>query len=92
MSLPKLFKKVGMKKITVTPQHEKVTRNDEGFQLNVNIWADVLASRGLQMVKDGYITDTERTITEKDYRDWVEKSAKSQTMYLLAIEGIRLSY
>lgn len=30
--LPKLFKKIGIKEIIVTPQHEKVTRTDKDFQ------------------------------------------------------------
>lgn len=87
--LPKLFKQVGMKKITVTPQQERITRADSDFQPRVCIWADVVASRGLQMVADGYITELERSDTEKDYRNWVKKYAQSQTMYLSAVEGIK---
>ncbi|WP_281427084.1 hypothetical protein [Paenibacillus solanacearum] len=39
------------------------------------------------MVKDGFITESERASAEREYRDWVNETAMSQTMYLLAVEG-----
>lgn len=87
--LPEFFEEVGMENITVSSQHEKVIRQDKDFLKRMDIWTDVVASRGLQMVEDGYITEEERSITEKEYRNWVKHSAKSQMMYLLAIEGIK---
>lgn len=88
--LPKLFKKIGIKEIIVTPQHEKVTITDKDFQKKVCIWEDVVASRGLQMVKDGYITEKERVTAKKDYQLWIKNNAKSQMMYLLAVEGVKM--
>jgi|GEM_PF-3465522 hypothetical protein len=40
------------------------------------------------MVSGGYLTETERTIAETDFRQWIGETAVSQTMYLLAVEGV----
>ena len=85
--LPNLFEKVGINGIRITPQHESVKRTDDDFNSRISIWADVAASRGVQMVKDGFITESERSAAEKEYREWIEEVAISQTMYLLAVEG-----
>lgn len=82
--LEQLFKKIGLEKIKTTPQHETVQQNNvDGLQL----WANVVASRGLQMVDDGYITETERTLAASTFHQWIKQDAISQTMYLLAVEG-----
>lgn len=39
------------------------------------------------MVKDHYITEAERCLAEKEYREWIKEDAMSQSMYLLAVEG-----
>jgi hypothetical protein len=41
------------------------------------------------MVADGIISEDLRTAAETDYRNWIGDSAESQTMYLLAVAGIR---
>ncbi|WP_243633379.1 hypothetical protein [Paenibacillus xerothermodurans] len=76
-----LFKEVGINEIIITPQHETAKQTD--------LWADVAASRGIQMVKDGLITESERALAENEYRQWISETAMSQTMYLLAVEGRR---
>jgi hypothetical protein len=88
--LPNLFKQVGINEIVINPQHEMVKRTDNEFISRISIWADVAASRGIQMVKDGFITESERATAENEYRNWVNKTAVSQTMYLLAVEGRKL--
>jgi SAM-dependent methyltransferase len=85
--LPNLFDKVGINEIMITPQHETVKRTDNDFHSRISIWADVAASRGIQMVEDGFITESERATAEKEYREWIKEVAMSQTMYLLAVEG-----
>lgn len=87
--LPDLFKKVGINDIIITPQHETVKRTDNDFNSRISIWADVAASRGIQMVKDGFITESERAAAEKEYREWINEAVMSQTMYLLAVEGLK---
>lgn len=85
--LPAFFESAGFENIRVTPQHECARRADVDFVQRAGIWADVAASRGHQMVGDGIITETERVAAEHEYREWVESTAESQTLHLLAVEG-----
>jgi len=82
-----MFKEAGFKHITVSNHSEVVNRADKDFAKHTNIWAIVAATRGKQMVSDGYITEAERASAEKDYQDWVVTTAQSMTMYLLAVTG-----
>lgn len=87
--LPDLFNQVGIRDIKVTPQHERVERHTATFHTGIGIWADVAASRGKQMVQDGFLTEAKRAIAEKEYRQWIKKEAMSQIMYLLTVEGYK---
>ncbi|GIP39409.1 hypothetical protein J31TS4_26890 [Paenibacillus sp. J31TS4] len=87
--LPALFRETGLKDIEVTPELERTERGDPDFAARIGIWAEVAASRGRQMVRDGYLTEPEREMAEREYREWVKETAVSQTMYLLAVQGRR---
>ncbi|WP_028401649.1 class I SAM-dependent methyltransferase [Ectobacillus panaciterrae] len=88
--LPDMFQKIGIEEITVTPQHEVTKRTDPDFQTRIGIWADTASSRGVQMEGDRYITEKEYVTAEKEYREWMVQEAQSLTMYMLAVEGVRL--
>jgi hypothetical protein len=87
--LGEMFARAGLTDTLVTPQHETTRRGDPDFATRTSIWAEVAASRGHQMVADGVISEELRAAAETDYRDWVDQRAESQTMYLLAVEGVR---
>ncbi|MFB6366036.1 class I SAM-dependent methyltransferase [Paenibacillus elgii] len=73
--LSNLFEKVGINEVIITPQHEIVKRMVNDFESRIGIWANVAASRGIQMVKDGFIAESERSIAEKEYREWTKEIA-----------------
>jgi ubiquinone/menaquinone biosynthesis C-methylase UbiE len=87
--LEHLFKKNGMSSVKVTPQLETVSRGEDTFESVIGIWTDVAASRGHQMVEDGIISEEERALAEAEYSQWIKEEAKSQTLYLLAVEGVK---
>jgi ubiquinone/menaquinone biosynthesis C-methylase UbiE len=87
--LADLLQEAGLQHIVATPQHESTKRGDPDFESRIGIWAEVAASRGLQMVKDGYLTENERAQAETEYRAWIDAVAVSHTMYLLAVEGVK---
>ena len=87
--LAEMFAQARLTDILVTPQHEVTRRNDPDFATRIGIWAEVAASRGHQMVADSIISEDLRAAAETDYRNWIGNSAESQTMYLLAVEGVR---
>jgi ubiquinone/menaquinone biosynthesis C-methylase UbiE len=86
-----LFARAGLQELHVTPQHEVARRGQPDFETRMMIWAEVAATRGHQMVTDGIITEAQRAAAEADYRAWIRDEAESQTLYLLAVEGVRLS-
>lgn len=87
--LQDMFARIGLKDIIVLDQSEAVKREMDGFQDSIGIWAEVAASRGHQLVADGYLREEERLQAELDYRAWIEAEAQSQKMYLLSVEGVR---
>jgi SAM-dependent methyltransferase len=86
-----MFALAGLQELHVTPQHEIARRGQPDFETRMMIWAEVAATRGHQMVADGIITEAQRAAAEADYRAWIRDEAESQTLYLLAVEGVRLS-
>ncbi len=87
--LPQLMAEAGLRQVQTTPQHEVARQGDPDFQSQAGLWAEVAASRGQQMVRDGYLTEAERQAAENDYRHWVQKEARLHQLYLLAVEGVR---
>ncbi|WP_018392517.1 methyltransferase domain-containing protein [Bacillus sp. 37MA] len=88
--LPEMFQKSGIEEIIITPQHEITKRTDPDFKTRIGIWADTASSRGIQMERDGFITEKEYVTAENEYREWMIQEAQSLTMYMLAVEGVRL--
>jgi SAM-dependent methyltransferase len=87
--LPEMFQKSGIEEITITPRHEVTKRTDPDFQTRIGIWADTASSRGVQMEREGYITEKEYMTAENEYREWMIHEAQSLTLYMLAVEGVR---
>ena len=85
-----MFEAAGLTHVRVSDQSETVKRGEPGFEAGIAIWAEVAASRGHQLVTDGYLSEEERANAEASYRDWIAEEAVSQTMYLLAVEGTRI--
>lgn len=77
----------GLLDIRITPQHEITNRQDVQFSILMGLWAEVAATRGRQMVSEGFITEKLRRNAERDYRAWVKTAAQSQKLYLLSVEG-----
>jgi len=88
--LPAMFQEVGIEQISITPHHEVSDRTMPNFQTRIGIWADTASSRGVQMERDGYITENDYLTAEKEYRKWIIQDATSLTMYMLAVEGVRI--
>lgn len=89
--LTKMFEESGLTNLKVTVQNEMTKRTDNDFQKHIEILAGVASSKGIQMVNDGTITESQRARAEDDFRKWINERAKSQVMYLLAVEGTKKS-
>ena len=87
--LAEMCTQVGLVNIVATPQSEVTRRTDPDFAVRLGLWAEVVATRGHQMVSDGVITESQRTAAETEYRAWLHDHAASQCLYLMAVEGTR---
>jgi ubiquinone/menaquinone biosynthesis C-methylase UbiE len=87
--LADLFAQAGLTQIVVTPQQERTTRDEPDFATRTSLWADLTATRGRQVVADGAFDEADRATAEAAYRQWAREHAQTQTMYLLAVEGVR---
>ena len=86
--LPAMFETVGVTGARLTSQLEVTTRGDADFEQRAGIWADVAATRGHQMVRDGCFTEPERDAAECEYRAWVAADAQSMVLHLAAVDGV----
>ena len=86
-NLPHLFTELEFRNINVEPHMELTKKGDADFAGKAGIWSEVAKTRGLQLVKDNYITEDERLSAIRAYDAWIENEGQSMQMYLLAIEG-----
>ena len=82
-----VLERLGLVDVRVTAQHEHAGSLDGDGKSRLGIWSAVAATRGIQLVRDGYLTESQRAAAETDYLEWVNTKAVSQTLYLLAVEG-----
>ena len=88
--LPAYFKNSGLSHISSYNANQVYTEDLSDFSFKAGIWADVAASRGKQLVKDGYLDENDRLKAIDEYREWVNNQAESMTMKLKEVRGIRV--
>lgn len=86
-NLAAIFRQQGLNNITVTDHSETTLRDSPEFEADLDIWAKVAETRGMQLLQDNYITDAARLAAIADYREWVRTAAGSMTLYLKAVTG-----
>ena len=87
--LEALMKQVGLEAVRTTAHHERTRRSDADFLQRASLWADVAATRGHQMVRDGAISEAQRASAEADYRAWIREQAEAVELYLLSVDARR---
>jgi len=85
--LEAIFLQAGLSEISITDHSERSVKDCPGFEADLDIWAKVAETRGMQLLKDNYITDDLRLRAISEYRDWVRTGAQSMTLYLKAVSG-----
>jgi len=86
-NLEAIFRQEGLSGISITDHSETSLKGSPEFEADLDIWAKVAETRGMQLLKDNYITDELRLTAIADYRDWVRTEARSMTLYLKAVSG-----
>lgn len=89
--LPALLAGAGLIETWTSDERETTVRNDSDFPQRTDIWVQVAASRGHQMVADHALTEAERPDGEQAFRRWAMHEATRQTLHLTAACGRRPS-
>lgn len=66
------FERQGLTGIRVTEQHERSVSTHADDKSRLAIWSAVAATRGLQLVRDGYLTELQRMSAETEYLEWIK--------------------
>jgi SAM-dependent methyltransferase len=85
--LPGLFEQAGLTEITAVDQPETTAYGDQDYQRRIALWPDVIASRGRQVVNDGWLTEADRALAEEDIRSWIARSRPAQSLFLRSVTG-----
>jgi ubiquinone/menaquinone biosynthesis C-methylase UbiE len=88
--LEQMFLEAGLGDVVVTPQHEIATRGEPDFARRIGLKTSIIASRGHQLVLEGWLLESERATAEAEGRIWEQDNAEFQKLYLLAVEGIKV--
>jgi SAM-dependent methyltransferase len=82
-----LLEDVGLREVRTTPQLEIARRGEADFDVRIALWGQVIATRGHQVVADGFLGEARRAAAEADFTEWAARAAQSQTLWLVAAEG-----
>jgi SAM-dependent methyltransferase len=83
-----LFEEIGLREVRSVPQPEIARRGEADFDVRIALWGQVIATRGHQVVADGFLSEARRAAAEADFTEWASSAAQSQTMWLTAAEGL----
>ncbi|MDJ1473498.1 class I SAM-dependent methyltransferase [Xanthocytophaga flava] len=86
-NLQTIFSEIGLKNTTITNESEFYHNKESDFYDTAGIWNKVAETRGNQLVKDGYITESQRISAIQDYDKWLKNDAISMKLYLLGVTG-----
>jgi ubiquinone/menaquinone biosynthesis C-methylase UbiE len=87
--LPGLMEQAGLADVRESDQSEVTTAADPGYQRRIALWPDVIASRGHQVVADGWLTESDRALAEQEIRHWIAESRPAQSLFLRSVTGTR---
>lgn len=87
--LAQLLARAGLIEIFAQPMPHVCRRQPGHDWEHASVWADVAATRGHQLVRDGYISDAERLAAEAEYRCWLAGQGALHVLALVSAHGRR---
>lgn len=87
-ALPNYFEELGFKAIKSINANEVYQKGNANFLPKIGIWTKVAESRGLQMQRDGYVTNELRLQAIEEYNEWIQTKAKQMIMKLKDVRGV----
>jgi SAM-dependent methyltransferase len=87
--LPAMFELAGLINVTAVDQREVTTVSDVDYQRRIALWPRVIATRGHQVVADGWLTEADRILAEEDAWRWIAESSPAQSLFLRSVTGTK---
>jgi SAM-dependent methyltransferase len=87
--LPGMFGQAGLADVSAVNQLEVTTAADPDYERRIALWPDVIATRGQQVVADGWLTEADRALAEEDIRRWIADSRPAQSLFLRSVTGTK---
>jgi len=87
--LPAMFEQAGLIGVSAVDQREVTTARDADYQQRIALWPGVIGTRGHQVVADGWLTEADRALAEKDIWRWIEESTPTQSLFLRSVTGTK---
>jgi SAM-dependent methyltransferase len=87
--LPGMFGQAGLSDVTAVDQREVTTARDADYQQRIALWPGVIATRGHQVVADGWLTEADRALAEEDIWRWIAGSSPAQSLFLRSVTGTK---
>ncbi len=87
--LPDMFDQADLIGVTAVDQREVTTVRDADYQRRIALWPGVIATRGHQIVSDGWLTEADRALAEEDIWRWIEESRPAQALFLRSVTGTK---
>ena len=87
--LPAMFDQACLSDVTAADQREVTTAADADYQRRIALWPGVIATRGHQVVADGWLTEADRALAEKDIWRWIAESSPAQSLFLRTVTGTK---
>ena len=87
--LPRLFEQAGLTGVSAVDQREVATAGNGDYQRRIALWPGVIATRGHQVVADGWLTEADRALAEAAIRRWIEESSPAQSLFLSSVTGTK---
>jgi SAM-dependent methyltransferase len=87
--LPGMFRQAGLSGVSSVDQREVTTVGDADYQRRIALWPGVIATRGHQVVADGWLTEADRALAEEDIWLWIAESGPAQALFLRSVTGTK---
>lgn len=87
--LPGMFEQAGLASVSAVDQHEVTAAGDADYQRRIALWPGVIATRGHQVVADGWLAEADRALAEEDIRRWIAESRPTQSLFLGSVTGTK---
>ena len=84
-----MFDEAGLIDVTAVDQREVATTREADYQRRIALWPGVIATRGHQLVADGWLTEADRTLAEEHIGRWIEESSPAQSLFLRSVTGTK---